>query len=72
MFCIEEEIKTSHSTAHTSKRVVTSYHGIIVQLLVSLLEGFDVISRQHWVILQICGNEVLVPRPGHQQIFRTP
>jgi hypothetical protein len=48
------------------------YHGKIIQLLVSLLEGFDVISRQHWVIHQICGNEVLVPGPGHQQIFGTP
>jgi hypothetical protein len=69
-FCIEGEIKTSHSTTHTSRRVVTSYHGKIVQLLVGLLEGFYVIGRQHWIIHQICGDDVLVPGPGHQQLSR--
>jgi hypothetical protein len=57
---------------YTSGKVITSYHGKIVQLLVGLLEGFYVIIRQHWIIHQICGVNVLVPGPGHQQISRTP
>jgi hypothetical protein len=49
-----------------------SYHGKIVQLFVGLLEGLYVAVRQHWIIHQIGGDDVLVPRPGHQQITRTP
>jgi hypothetical protein len=62
-FCIEGEIKTS-------RRVITSYHGKIVQFLVGLLEGSYIIGRQHWIIHQICGDDVLVPGPDHQQLSR--
>jgi hypothetical protein len=71
-FYIKGEIKISNSITYTSRRVITSYHGKIVQLLVGLLEGFYVLVRQPWIIHQIGGDDVLVPRPGHQQISKTP
>jgi hypothetical protein len=71
MFYIKREDKSSNSTTYTSRRVITSYHGKIIQLLVGLLEGPYVAVRPHWIIHQIGGDDVLVPEPGHQQITRT-
>jgi hypothetical protein len=71
MFYIKREDKSSNSTTYTSRRVITSYHGKIIQLLVGLLEGPYVVVRQYWIIHQIGGDDVLVPEPSHQQITRT-
>jgi hypothetical protein len=71
-FCIRREIKTSNSTTYTDKRVLMSYQGRIVQLFVGLLEGFYVVVQQHWIIHQICGDDVLVSASGYQQVSRPP
>jgi hypothetical protein len=71
-FCIREEIKASNSPTHTGRRAIMSYHGKIVQLLVGLLEYFYVVVRQHWIIHQICGDDVLVSGFGHQRVSKTP
>jgi hypothetical protein len=49
-----------------------TYHGKIVQLLVGLLEDLYVAGRQHWIIQQLSGDDILVPGPGHEQVARTP
>jgi hypothetical protein len=41
-----------------------SYHGKIIQLLVGLLEGLYVVGRQHWIIRQIGGDDILYPGPA--------
>jgi hypothetical protein len=57
---------------YTSRKVLRSYHGKIIQFLVGLLEGLYVAGRQHWIIHQISGDDILVPGPGLQQFTRTP
>jgi hypothetical protein len=47
-----------------------SYQGKIVQLFEGLVEGFYVAIRQHWIIHQICGDDVLVSASSHQQVFK--
>jgi hypothetical protein len=49
-----------------------SYQGKIVQLFVGLLEGFYVVVRQHWIIHQSCGDDILVSASGHQQVSGAP
>jgi hypothetical protein len=71
-FCIKEEIKTSNSTIYTSRKVLRSYHGKIIQFFVGPLEGLYVAGRQHWIIHQIGDDDIPVPGPGLQQFTRTP
>jgi hypothetical protein len=56
---------------HTSGKVLKSYHGKFIQFLVCPLEGLYVTGRQHWVIHQISGDDVLAPELGHQQLLGT-
>jgi hypothetical protein len=48
------------------------YQGKIVHLFGDLLEVSNVVVRQHRIIHQICGDDVLVSAFGHQQISRAP
>jgi hypothetical protein len=56
---------------YTNRKVLRSYHGKVIQFLVCLLEGLYVAGRQHRIIHQIGGDDVLAPELGHQQLLGT-
>jgi hypothetical protein len=57
---------------HNGRRVIAPYQGKFVHFLEDLLEVSYVVVRQERIIHQICGDDVLVSAPGHQQLFRAP
>jgi hypothetical protein len=71
MFCIKEGSQTNNSTMHTSRKVLRSYHGKVIQFLLCLLEGLYIAGCQHWVIHHISGDDVLALELGHQQLLGT-
>jgi hypothetical protein len=70
--CIRGKAKTSNSTTHNGRRVIVPHQGKFVHFLGDLLEVLYVVVCQERIIHQICGDDVLVSAPRHQQLFKAP
>jgi hypothetical protein len=72
ILCNVQRLSQNSLSIRTSRTILGSYHGKIVQFLEGSLEGLYVLGRQHGVIHQVGVDDIFVPGPGLQYFTRTP